>query len=283
MSAESRIIDGLTVRFEHRGRGPALALVHGLLGYSFSWRRVMELFSRDRQVFAIDMPGSGFSDCSPSLDCRRSAAAHRLLRCLDVLGIGSCDLLGSSYGGTTALMLSTMHPERVRTLTLASPANPWSRTGSKRLALLNLPGINRIFPPVARGVRPLHALFVRRMYGDRSRVTQETLRGYSLPLMREGVFEHAIKIARTWRADMRILQTALPSASGIPTLIVWGNRDRLVDPASAEILSRNFKLSRVVVLPGAGHLPYEECPQEFASTVGAFLAEYSPAQGLDGR
>jgi len=283
MSAESRIIDGLTVRFEHRGRGPALALVHGLLGYSFSWRRVMELFSRDRQVFAIDMPGSGFSDCSPSLDCRLSSAAHRLLRCLDVLGIGSCDLLGSSYGGTTALMLSTMHPERVRTLTLASPANPWSRTGSKRLALLNLPGINRIFPPVARGVRPLHALFVRRMYGDRSRVTQETLRGYSLPLMREGVFEHAIKIARTWRADMRILQTALPSASGIPTLIVWGNRDRLVDPASAEILSRNFKLSRVVVLPGAGHLPYEECPQEFASTVGAFLAEYSPAQGLDGR
>ena len=280
-ATQSCAVDGLTVRFERRGQGPALVLVHGLLGYSFSWRRVMEPFSKVREVFAIDLPGAGFSDCNPFLDGRLSAAAHRLLRCMDVLQIRSCDLIGSSYGGTTALMLAAIHPERIRTSTLVSPANPWSRTGRKRLALLNMPGVGRFFPPVARRIRPLHGLFVRRMYGDQKRVTRETLDGYSLPLVRKGVFEHAVKIARSWHADMDELKVALPSASDIPTLLVWGSKDRLVEQASAEILSRNFKRSRIVVLPGAGHLPYEECPQEFVRVVCAFLDQ--PAGVLDGK
>ena len=109
-----------------------MVLVHGLLGYSFSWRRVLDKLSEQHEVFALDMPGSGFSDNSPALDARLSAATDRLLDFLDVLGITSCDLVGSSYGGTTSLFLAAKHPERVRTLTLVSPANPWSRIGRKR-------------------------------------------------------------------------------------------------------------------------------------------------------
>src|SRR5690242_15761191 len=103
---QSRVVGGLSVRFDRRGQGPALVLVHGLLGYSFSWRRVLDRFSQQREVFAIDMPGAGFSECSPTLDAHLSAAAKRLLEFLDVVGINSCDLVGSSYGGATALLLA---------------------------------------------------------------------------------------------------------------------------------------------------------------------------------
>jgi pimeloyl-ACP methyl ester carboxylesterase len=130
---------------------------------------------------------------------------------------------------------------------------------------------------------PLHRVFVKRMYGDRSRATAETLRGYSLPLLRKGTFEHAVKIARSWHSDMRELEQQLPKAANVPTLIVWGSKDRVVDPASAKALSRSFKQCRMVVIEGAGHLPYEECPEEFSSIVGGFLAEHSPAQVLDGK
>jgi pimeloyl-ACP methyl ester carboxylesterase len=282
-SLQSRLVGGTSVRFEQRGHGPAMVLIHGLLGNSFNWRRVLDRFSELREVFALDMPGAGFSEYSPALDARLSAAAERLLAFLDVLGIKTCDLVGSSYGGTTAWMLAARHPERVRTLTLVSPANPWSRIGRKRLALLNIPGIGRLFPPMARLMTPLHRIFVKRMYGDRSRVTEETLRGYSLPLLRKGALDHAVKIARNWQFDMSELQQVLWKAANIPTLIVWGSKDRVVDPASAEILSRYFKQSRLVIMEGAGHLPYEECPEEFASIVGSFLEEYSPAQVLDGK
>src|SRR5215469_16737786 len=114
-------VDGLSVRFLHAGQGPALVLVHGLLGYSFSWRRVIPTLAQGREVFAIDMPGSGLSSCHSGLDCHLAAAAHRLARFLDVVGIEQCDLVGSSYGGTTGLRLATLEPERIRALILVAP------------------------------------------------------------------------------------------------------------------------------------------------------------------
>lgn len=277
----SLIVNGLTVRFERRGQGPALVLVHGLLGYSFSWRHVLAPLSKEREVFALDMPGSGFSECLATTDAHLSAAAERLLKFLDAMGIGVCDLVGSSYGGTTSLFLSATHPDRVRTLTLVSPANPWSRIGRKRLTLLSLPLAGMLFPPFARSIRSLHRSAIRRMYGDPSRVTSETLHGYSLPLRRKGVFEHAVRIAHNWHSDMAELERSLAGASDIPTLIVWGSKDRLVELSSAHILHRHLRRSRLTIMEGAGHLPYEECPEEFASLVNGFLAEHSPV--LDGK
>jgi pimeloyl-ACP methyl ester carboxylesterase len=197
-------------------------------------------------------------------------------------GITSCDLVGSSYGGATALFLAAKHPERIRTLTLVSPANPWSHIGRRRLALLRLRSIARIFPVIARKVHPLHGIAIRRMYGDPRRLGPETLRGYSLPLMRTGVFEHAVRITQGWYSDMTELENLLPSISGIPVLLLWGSKDRVVDPASAEILTGRLKNSRLVIIEGAGHLPYEECPEEFVSVVSKFL-EQSRARGLDGK
>lgn len=282
-SQQSCVVEGLEVRFERRGRGPALVLVHGLLGYSFSWRRVIAPFSKEREVFTLDMPGSGLSECNPTTNAHLSAAAQRLLKFLDAMGIGTCDLVGSSYGGTTSLYLAATHPERIRTLTLVSPANPWSRIGRKRLALLGLPLAGLLFPPFARHIRPLHRYSIRRMYGDPRRLSAETLRGYSLPLARAGVFEHAVQIARNWHSDMAELKRVLPGAAEIPTLIIWGSKDRLVELSSAQVINSQMKRSQVRVMEGAGHLPYEECPEEFVSLVNAFLGVHSPAQVLDGK
>lgn len=273
------MVDGLEVRFERRGHGPALVLVHGLLGYSFSWRHVLEPLSKEREVFAMDMPGSGFSECLATTDAHLSAAVERLLKFLNAVGIEACDLVGSSYGGTTALFLAATYRQRVRTLTLVSPANPWSRIGRKRLALLGLPFAGLLFPPVARRIPGLHRVSIRRMYGDQRRLSAETVAGYSRPLARRGVFEHAVRIARNWPRDMAELQRVLPGAAAIPALLVWGSKDRLVEPSSAQELNRQLRKSRAALINGAGHLPYEECPQEFIALINQFLAEHSPASG----
>lgn len=263
--------DELGVRFAHAGSGPALVLVHGLLGYSFSWRQVIPTLAGQFEVFAPDLPGSGFSECDSTLDCRLSSAAKRLLGFLDATGVSSCDLVGSSYGGAAAIMLAALAPSRVRRLVLVSPANPWSRIGQIRLALFRNHAIAASFPALARPMRPLHDYFFRRMWGDPSRITPEAYRGYSAVLRRVGVLEHAVRIVQTWKPDMQELQSILPQLSHVPALLLWGSKDRTVDPASAEPLSKFFQSAEIAIIEGAGHLPYEECPEEFNRIVTRFL------------
>ena len=276
-------VDGINIRYFHAGHGSPLVLVHGMLGYSFSWRHAIPILAQHRAVYALDMPGSGFSDAPFGLDARLSAAAHRLSRFLDKLGIQNCDLIGSSYGGATALRLATIEPHRIKTLVLVSPANPWSMIGRKRLAALRVPGVGIVFPDLSRRLRFMHGYFVRRMYGDPERVSAQTLHGYSLPLVRPGVLEHAVRIARSWHDDMRELKADIRNAADIPTLVIWGSKDRLVDLESAQAVCENFRTARIVIIEGAGHLPYEELPTQFCTLVLDFLETYSPAQGIDGK
>ena len=271
--------NGLRIRIWHAGSGPPLVLVHGLLGYSFSWRHALPILAQSAEVFAPDMPGAGFSDCDSRLDCRLSSAAERLLNFLDAAGIGACDLMGSSYGGTTAMKAAIRAPSRVKRLILVSPANPWSRIGGKRLRVLQNPVIAWAFPKCARPFRGLHGYFVRRMYGDTSKVTWETLDGYARPLGLPGRFEHAVKIVKSWSADMEELDRGLSAIARIPTLILWGSKDRVVDPSSATFLARRLGNPEMAVIPGTGHMPYEEAPQEFCQIVIGFLARTAALVG----
>ena len=268
-------VDGHSVQFQRSGHGPAAVLVHGLLGYSFSWRFAVPLLAKAREVFALDMPGSGLSECDSHLDCRLKCAAQRLLEFLDTVGVDYCDLIGSSYGGTTAMMAAALQPSRIRTLTIVSPANPWSRVGRMRLALLRNPMLAAAFPTMARQMSWLNVHFLRRMYGDPAAVTTETIRGYGVPLARRGVLEHAVAIVASWDSDMRELEAALPKIADTPVLILWGSTDRVVDPTSAHRLAERLPKAEIAVIEGVGHLPYEENPEQFSRIVLSFLEKYS--------
>jgi pimeloyl-ACP methyl ester carboxylesterase len=70
---------------------------------------------------------------------------------------------------------------------------------------------------------------------------------------------------------MREMQAALAEVAGIPSLLIWGSKDRVVDIQSAEPLAKELGGARVAVIEGAGHLPYEECPAEFSQVLREFL------------
>ena len=265
-------VDGLKFRFEHAGQGPPLVLVHGLMGSSFCWRRVIPAFACQAEVFAPDMPGSGLSECRRDLDCHLQAAARRLSGFFDAVGIDSCDLVGSSYGGATVLALASLAPARVRRLVLVSPVNPWSKRGCIRLALLRHPAIAAMFLPCARSIKALDGFFLRRLYGNPRRMSRETLLGYQVPLRAQGTFEHALGIVRSWHADLDELKKDLPKLSAIPTLIIWGSLDRAVDPSSANSLMESLgSKPRLAIIEGAGHLPFDETPEQFSQIVSQFL------------
>lgn len=137
--------------------------------------------------------------------------------------------------------------------------------------LLQIPPVRWLFPKVGRRFRFLHNYFLRRLYGDPTRITSEAYRGYSQPIALGGRLEHAVKIVQSWQEDMEELRLALPKAAEIPVLLVWGTKDAAVDLASAEKLWRNFRSGQIVLIDGAGHLPYEEQPEDFLRLVTQFL------------
>jgi pimeloyl-ACP methyl ester carboxylesterase len=109
------------------------------------------------------------------------------------------------------------------------------------------------------------------MWGDRRLVSRDAINAYIEPLIRPGVFEHAIGIVRGWHTDMDELGAALKIVRELPILLIWGSRDRVVDLRSARPIADCFRQSRIAVIEGAGHLPYEEAPEEFCHIVEAFL------------
>jgi pimeloyl-ACP methyl ester carboxylesterase len=267
-------VEGHRMRFLHGGSGPPLLLVHGLLGYSFSWRFNLPVLAKQFMVFAPDLLGAGFSERVPGVDCSMTAIAWRLLQFLRGQGIESFDLLGTSHGGAIAMMLAAMageHGQSVRRLILVDPVHPWSRPRPVLIRLLSQRGGAALFRALLPIIRLTHEHYLRRMYGDPRRIPPGTAEGYKAPLAKQGAYEYPLSIVRCWREDMRKLEAALPKIAAVPTLLIWGNRDRVIAPDSAPHLQGQFRNCRLLVLEGVGHLPYEETPEEFNRAVLNFL------------
>ena len=265
-------LDGLSCRYQRAGSGPALLLVHGLMGHSFSWRHLIPVVAERATVYALDLPGTGLSDRSPDMDSSLGAGARRLLQFMDQAGMASCDLLGTSHGGALAMMTAVLAPHRVRRLILVAPANPWSTYSRFLIAFLSNPAVAPLFLQVFPRLRILHEFYFRRLFGDTRRIRPGTFEGYAAPLRTPGSFEYGLSILRTWKRDMEELQAAIPGIAHIPTFIIWGDRDVAVEPASAYRLQEQFHNCRLLMLESVGHLPYEEVPEEFDRAVALFLA-----------
>ena len=269
-------MDGAHLRYVRAGSGPALILLHGLLGYSFSWRYTMPALAPYATVYAPDMMGAGFSDRPVGIDHSLRGTARRVLQFVARLGITSFDLLGTSRGGAVAMMaaaecLSGSLGPHLRRLVLVAPVNPYSAHGRW---LAPFAGSNLGMPLFRFGMGRmsfLYPYFHARLYHNRSRIPAGTLEGYTAPLAKPGLFEHALSIARTWTQDLRELEATLPTLADIPTLFMWGSEDSAVYASSAKPLGKYFANSRLMVFPGVGHLPYEECPPEFNRELIEFL------------
>ncbi len=292
------------MRYLQAGSGPPLILLHGLMGYSFSWRFTIPALTPHATVYAVDNLGAGFSPARDGMDCSLHATAERVLQFADALGIRDFDLLGTSYGGGVAVMVAAICAERqkelrptdlrpaelrptrlrpaksrstrfndtrLQRLVLVAPINPWSPHGKRLAPFLAGPAGSLLFRNTIERWRSLDYLWLRRLFADGAKIPPDSLQGYRMPVIKNHAFRHAAQILKNWTADLAELEAALPKIRDYPTLLMWGTRDRAVDFRSAERLSRNFRNVERVALEGVGHLPYEEAPEDFNRALIEFL------------
>jgi len=255
------------MRYLQAGAGRALILIHGLMGYSFSWRFTLPALAQHATLYAIDNIGAGFSVAPEGMDCSMRACAERLLQFVDAAGITDYDLLGTSHGGAVAMLAAALsaerHDLRLKRLVLVAPVNPWSRHGRFLAPLVGSPFGSLLFRHTIVRWRFLDYVWLRRMFGDGSKIPPDSIEGYRQPVLKNRAFHNGAQIVRSWIADLADIEQALPKIRDYPTLLMWGTRDRAVSFRSAEKLRQNFRDCRLVSFEGVGHLPYEEEPEEF--------------------
>jgi pimeloyl-ACP methyl ester carboxylesterase len=264
-------VQGARMRCLVTGDGPSLLLLHGLLGTADAWGPATQRLAATSTVYAPDALGIGDSERVPNLDVSLVATAGRLVDLMDAKGIAQADIVGTSHGGSVALMLAALHPERVRSLMLHAPANPFSDVADPLIRFYRT-ALGRWFagrlPTVPANVQ---ALALGRMYGDASRIRSGSLERYITSLRVPGTISYVLSILDRWELDMAALEAALPGVRRVPALLLWGDRDRAVSLRSGERLAEYFDRASLLVIPGAGHLPHEEVPVAFAGAINSFL------------
>jgi pimeloyl-ACP methyl ester carboxylesterase len=253
------------------GAGSPLILLHGLLGAAVCWRPAMRALASRARVYAIDAIGIGNSARVPGLDASLGASAERLRRFMDAEGIERADLCASSHGGAVAMFFAANYPERVRSLVLQAPANPFCSRSRPQIRLFTSRTGQWLGRWVPNAPRRLQAIALERMYGDPERVQPGTLENYVRSLKIPGTVDYILSVLGCWTDDMAQLKRLLRKLRGLPCLLLWGTHDRAVSLASGEALQRILG-AELELLPGLGHLPYEEKPQDFAERVSDFLA-----------
>ena len=253
------------------GAGPELILLHGLLGTASTWEMTIPRLAEESSVYAVDALGIGESERVPGIDARLEAQADRLIGFMDASSIGAADFLATSHGGAVALMLAAKYPNRVRRLLLHAPANPYSDLAD---SLINfyLSGLGTWFAHrIATLPASMQSLALGRMYGDPNQIMDGSLAKYIGSLRVPGTVDYVLNMLRTWFDDMAELERALAHVRHIPALLLWGDRDRAVSLESAQKLRQCFDRVEFELLPGTGHLPYEECPEVLTRLVNSFL------------
>jgi pimeloyl-ACP methyl ester carboxylesterase len=280
------MLHGNRISYRIAGAGPVLLLIHGIASNTEAWMPSIALLARQYTVIAPDLPGHGRSDKPPG-DYSLGALASTLRDLLIALDHERVTLVGHSLGGGVAMQFAYQFPERVERLVLVSSGG-LGHTVSPLLRAASLPG-SELF--VAATVGPLSAAgrflggALRRVGMQPAADIAEVARGFAsladaqarsafLDTLRAVVGPHGQRVNATNRLYL---------AEGVPTLLVWGERDPIIPVSHGRRAHELMPDSRFVSFPDSGHMPQVDAPYRFAEVLLDFMAATKPAEIGPGR
>jgi pimeloyl-ACP methyl ester carboxylesterase len=264
------------------GEGPVLVLVHGIASNSGAWRDVLPWLARHFTVVAPDLLGHGES-AKPRGDYSLGAYASGVRDLLVALGHERATFVGHSLGGGVAMQLAYQFPERCERLVLVSSGG-LGREVHLSLRAAALPGSEYVLPLLAAApvVRTGAAIgsFIGRLGLRPGPDLAEFARGYGSL----GDIETRHAFIQTLRAviepgGQRVsARDRLYLAAEVPTLIIWGSRDRVIPAAHGRRAHSEMPGSYFLEIPEAGHFPQLDRPRELVEAIVRFVDSTEPAQ-----
>ena len=255
-------IGGLRIAYRQAGTGPPLVLLHGGPLDSREWRRQLDGLSDDFTVVAWDMPGCGGSDDPPE-SFRTRDYADCLAAFIETLGLEQPHVLGLSFGSGLAVELYRWHPTIPRTLILASAYAGWAGSLSPEVAEQRKEGMLRRIelPPEDFARELLPSLLADSAAAE----VVDEVRAMLVDFHPAG--QRALLLAGWAEHDVRDVLGDID----VPTLLLYGDKDVRSPLTVAEQMHASIRGSRLVVIPGAGHLADMEAADRFNVEVRTFL------------
>lgn len=273
-------IDGATtLHYAISGAGEPILLIPGLgLDHNY-YRFGIPLLSRHLQVLAVDPRGIGRSTKSPP-PYTVEAWADDFAVMIDKLAFGPIHVLGSSLGGSMALALAQRHPRKLKSLIVVGGFSELDRATELnfrlRLRLIEKLGMSDEVADYM-GLWTLTRKFINSDAGFATmRANQANIRANSAQSYSAFV-EALLKWGRCQPGQEREPKfTALLDSIKTPTLVVTSDNDHLIPKELSDLIAARLAGAKLVVMPGAGHIPFMEQPEEVVRIVLQFL------EGLDG-
>ncbi len=267
-------VNGLQVHV--RDEGPRddpvpLVLLHGTSASLHTWEGWAADLKGQRRVIRFDLPAFGLTGPDLQNDYTLETYVHTVEGVVNAMGVKDFVLAGNSLGGQIAWATAAALPQRVRQLVLIDaagyPMAPQSIPIGFRIA--RIPGVRRLAEVVLP--RGLIQASLRNVYGEPSKVTPELVdRYYELTLRAGNRQALAYRFDQMQKADMAKGMAAIRELK-VPTLILWGGKDRLIPVENGHRFATDIAGSQLVVFDDLGHVPQEEDPQRTVQALRKFL------------
>lgn len=270
-------VDGVTTRCLVAGEGPPLLLLHALGENASDWLWSMNTLSRNRRVYAPDLPGF-IGGRMPKGDYSAATFAGFFAGFLDALGIERAAVVGNSLCGIVALRLALSSPAKVSALGLVGSGG-MGREISAALRMATLPGYGEAavaWGKTAPGAAQRAWGRTLLLFADPGRVPPEWLAEQRRLARTPGFLDATLKALRTHigpREQRQVFLNDLPSLR-MPALVLWGASDAVFPARQARDAHTRLQKGTLSILPDCGHLPQVENPDRFAAALGTFLEEH---------
>lgn len=249
------------------GNDVPIVLLHGIFAEKDHWVDFARPLSGQYRVIAPDIPGFGESTRRDDEAYDYAAHVRRLGAFLDALGLQRLHLAGNSMGGTIAALFALEHPERVASVAFIGAPHGIRSPQPSTMDLL-----------IDAGQRPLVAHNAAAFSAMMALVFEKRpLLPYPiLHASQQDALGNATSNTRVWDAQLKdryLLEEHLGQLQDHPTLVLWGESDRVFDHSALSTVQTLLPHARISALPGIGHLPMMEAPAEMAQRYVRFLDE----------
>ena len=263
-------IEDLNIRVYSAGSGPPVMLVHGFTGTADDWRSNIPELSKRFSVYAVDLPGFGFSDKPLNFDYTSRGYAKFILNFLDAFHLDRAFLIGNSMGGQIALMTCLKYPKRIGGLVLIDSGGYPGSVEFLPFKLLKIPIIGEISMAIIN--RTIIGIMLKKgVYFNSSLATKEVIDNYYQVYRMTNARKIPPIVIRNITKDEQYIASNLGDIN-CPTLVLWGAEDRIISPNKAEMFKRDISGASSLMVPKAGHLPQGEKPKIVNKAIIDFLS-----------